>query len=293
MMYFSLKEDMPIVIPMQVWENETFDHASIQVQLARLDLIHPDFGGNKYFKLKYNLIEARRQGKSTLRTFGGAYSNHIWATAALGYHQNMQTIGIIRGEETLPLNPVLAQASAWGMSLQYVNRTDYRALKTGVSPCLPCEYVIPEGGSNLFAVQGCTEILPSIALPAYQYVAVPCGTGATLAGLVSTPGNIKARILGVSVLKGGDFFTAEVHKLLGAGGRQVHQSFEILTAYHFGGYAKSTPALKVFSEHFATEYFALDEVYTAKMLYAICNLAQQGYFPTGSTVVALVTQRSL
>ncbi len=273
-------------IPLTFWENEAFENAQIKVYLARLDLIHHDFGGNKYFKLKYNLQEARRQGKDTLLTFGGAYSNHIWATAALGYHQNFHTIGIIRGEETLPLNPVLAQARAWGMALRYVNRTDYRTLKTGEIPCLPNEYVIPEGGSNALAVKGCAEILSLLNLPTYQYVAVPCGTGATLAGLVST--NTDKQLLGISVLKGGGFLNEDVEKLTA---NTTKGAYQILTNYHFGGYAKSTHELKEFSKTFAKKYFILDEVYTAKMLYAVEDLAKKAYFPTGSTVVALITQR--
>ncbi|TAE12089.1 MAG: pyridoxal-phosphate dependent enzyme [Bacteroidetes bacterium] len=278
-------------IPLTLWENEVFEKAQIKVYLARLDLIHPDFGGNKFFKLKYNLEEARRQGKDTLVTFGGAYSNHIWATSAVGHTAGLKTIGYIRGEETLPLNEVLAQAKAWGMELRYVDRTAYRTLKAGELPCLPHEYTIPEGGSNKWAVKGCSEILDLIDLPDYQYVCVPCGTGATLAGLAV--GKAGKHCLGVSVLKGGSFLNEDVQQLIQQAGKTATNTWEILLDYHAGGYAKTSPTLQAFCQHFATTYFKLDEVYTAKMLWAIEDLARKERFPAKSTIVALITQRQL
>ncbi len=277
-------------IPLTLWQHEAFQKAQIEVYLARLDLIHADFGGNKYFKLKHNIAEMRRQGKDTLVTFGGAYSNHIWATAALGRQEGFKTIGYIRGEETYPLNPVLGQARAWGMALRYVDRTAYRDLKTGNLPCLPSEYVVPEGGSNAWAVQGCAEILSLIDLPAYQYVFTACGTGATLAGLLQS--GLEKNYLGISVLKGGDFLKEDV-KALSPTLPALAGTWDILTDYHFGGYAKSTPILKAFCADFTQKYFMLDEVYVGKMLYAIVDLAGKGFFKPQSTVLALITQRQL
>jgi 1-aminocyclopropane-1-carboxylate deaminase len=278
-------------ITLTAWENKVFEKAQIQVYLARLDLIHPDFGGNKFFKLKYNIEEARRQGKDTLVTFGGAYSNHIWATSAVGYRAGLKTIGYIRGEETLPLNEVLAQAKAWGMELRYVDRTAYRTLKTGEMPCLPNEYAIPEGGSNKWAVKGCSEILDLIELPDYQYVCVPCGTGATLAGLAV--GKAGKHCIGVSVLKGGGFLNEDVQQLIEQAGKTPSNTWEILLDYHAGGYAKTSPTLRDFCQNFDTAYFKLDEVYTAKMLWAVEDLARKGRFPAQSTLIALITQRQL
>jgi 1-aminocyclopropane-1-carboxylate deaminase/D-cysteine desulfhydrase-like pyridoxal-dependent ACC family enzyme len=278
-------------ITLTTWENKVFEKAQMQVYLARLDLIHPDFGGNKFFKLKYNIEEARRQGKDTLVTFGGAYSNHIWATSAMGHTKGFKTIGYIRGEETLPLNEVLAQAQAWGMELRYVDRTTYRTLKTGKMPCLPNEYTIPEGGSNIQALQGCSEILDLIELPDYQYVCVPCGTGATLAGLVV--GKAGKHCVGIAVLKGGSFLNEDVQQLIQQAGKTPTNTWEILLDYHAGGYAKTSPTLQAFCTNFASAYFQLDEVYTAKMLWAIEDLAGKDYFPPNSTIVALITQRQL
>jgi 1-aminocyclopropane-1-carboxylate deaminase/D-cysteine desulfhydrase-like pyridoxal-dependent ACC family enzyme len=296
----------PLSIPLTFWENDIFKKTRLKVYLARLDLIHPDYGGNKYFKLLYNIEQMYQQNKDTLVTFGGAYSNHIWATAAVGHHWGIKTIGYIRGEETNPLNDVLAQARAWGMELRYVNRTDYRTLKTGEVSCLPNEYVLPEGGSNSWAVKGCSEILTYLEtsnLPTYQYVCVPCGTGATLAGLIASQ-YIKAplhvgeergvKLVGISALKGGDFLKNDVKTLLQQANitnTETLPTWDILTQYHFGGYAKTTQDLKIFAQNFAKQYFVLDEVYTAKMLFAIEDLAQNGYFSAESTVVALITQR--
>jgi 1-aminocyclopropane-1-carboxylate deaminase len=282
-------------IPLILWENDVFQKTRLKVYLARLDLIHPDYGGNKYFKLLYNIAQMRQQQKDTLVTFGGAYSNHIWATAAMGHHLGFKTVGYIRGEEILPLNHVLAQARAWGMELRYVNRTDYRTLKKGEMPCLPNEYSLPEGGSNVWAVKGCGEILTCldiINLPAYQYVFVPCGTGAT-PNVRNALLYREANFMGISVLKGGEFLKDDVRTLLHESNiaQETLPTWDILTQYHFGGYAKTTETLQDFAQNFATQYFVLDEVYTAKMLFAIEDLAKNGFFPAESVVVALITQR--
>ena len=289
------------IVPIQA---AVFREARVNVYAYRLDLMHPEVGGNKYFKLKYNLEQARILGKTTLLTFGGAYSNHIWATASAGKMAGFKTIGIIRGEENLPLNEVLTHAKHCGMELEYLDRTSYRKLKDATETDFwegkygGDIYLIPEGGSNAFAVRGCMEIMQDFPL-AWQYVCTPCGTGGTLAGLYEAmDGTDEQQVIGFASLKGGEFLRDDVKKLLLA--HQPKQKkvdlqlpkFNLMTAYHFGGYAKSNNLLKQFIQDFYLQNnILLDEIYTSKMLFGIYDLASRGYFSHQSTVIALLTQR--
>ena len=170
--------------------NDTFlKERKISLFMKREDLNHPQMSGNKWYKLKFNIQEARNQGKDTLLTFGGAYSNHIYAVAAAGKIFNFKTIGIIRGEEHNPLNPTLSFAKGNGMKLYYLDRESYRK-KNSPEICDKLTkkfgdfYLLPEGGTNRLAVKGCSEIIGKINLD-YDYICCPCGTGGTLAGLIT------------------------------------------------------------------------------------------------------------
>ena len=249
--------------------------------LKRDDLLHPQVSGNKWRKLKYNLLAAREQGYATLLTFGGAYSNHLYATAAAGTAFGFRTIGVVRGDElaNAPRNSTLTFCELQGMQLNFVSRTDYRRkddpdfladLIRQVGPC----YILPEGGTNDLAIRGTAEIMPElIAQLGYipDYVCCPVGTGGTLAGLLaSVP--VETTVLGFAVLKGFD------------GLPNVNGN------YHFGGYARATPELLRFIETFEHETGVLIEpIYTGKMLFGLYDLARQGYFRNGSTVVAVHT----
>lgn len=275
-----------------------FDTHQLKVYVYRLDLIHPQVSGNKGYKLKYNLQEARKQQKSTLLTFGGAYSNHIYATAAAGREAGFKTIGVIRGEEHLPLNPTLKFATEAGMHLHYLDRTTYRNKKSAeVIDKLRNElgdfYLIPEGGSNALAVKGCTEILPEVEVD-FDVVTTACGTGGTLAGLVAHLDS-NTQVLGFPALKGGDFLYQDIAQLLDdyyalEGLPDTRQDYELVTDYHFGGYAKKKPALEQFITEFEQKHqIPIEWIYTGKMFYGLYNLISKNHFETGTTIVALHT----
>ncbi|WP_433440193.1 1-aminocyclopropane-1-carboxylate deaminase/D-cysteine desulfhydrase [Nonomuraea sp. CA-141351] len=246
---------------------------------VRVFLMHDD---NKPRKLKYNL------GHSRLLTFGGAYSNHIRAVAEAGRRHGIQTIGVIRGEEHLPLNPSLAYARACGMTLTYMDRATYRLKHTEpVLAGLRARWgddvvILPEGGSNAAAVRGCAE-LPGEITEEYDVICCPVGTGGTLAGISAGLPEGKWAI-GFAVLKGAGFLADEVARLQREAYGRTWSNWEIRMDYHFGGYAKSTPAL----DRFIAKY-RVEGVYVAKMLYGILDLARQGAFPQDARVVAVIT----
>jgi 1-aminocyclopropane-1-carboxylate deaminase len=267
------------------------DYRGVRVVLKRDDLIHPELPGNKWRKLKYNLAAAREQCASTLLTFGGAYSNHIRATSAAGRIFGFRTVGVIRGEEHLPLNDSLAAAVGNGMELTYLDRGTYRDKANPELIARLCErfgefYLLPEGGSNALAVRGCREIVEEIGID-FDVICCPVGTGGTLAGIAaSLPTGPRA--VGFSALRGGaGFLPDEVRRLQGD---EVTDNFTVVDDYAFGGFARRTPELDAFIGRFRAEHgIELEWVYVAKMMYGIHALIDNGTFPSGSTVVAIVT----
>jgi 1-aminocyclopropane-1-carboxylate deaminase len=278
--------------PLEQLDDDRLTRRGVRVLLKRDDLIHPDFPGNKWRKLAPNLAAARAQGHTTLLTFGGAFSNHLRAVAAAGYHFGFQTVGIVRGEEHLPLNEVLAAASDFGMRLTYLDRTVYRG-KTSAdvldrfrSEFGNC-YVLPEGGSNALAVRGCAGIPHEITEP-FDVISCAVGTGGTLAG-ISGGLSDGQRALGFAVLKGGGFLNDDVAILQRAAFGAARSNWSIETSFHFGGYAKRTPALNVFMADFEQRHgVRLNWVYEAKMLLGLFSLVEIGRFPANATIVAVL-----
>lgn len=245
-----------------------------RISIKRLDLIHPQISGNKFFKLKYNLLAARQQGFEKVLTFGGAYSNHIAATAFASHKFGFQSLGMIRGEELAqrPLNPTLATAQQFGMQLEFISRNAYRQkdqpdFLQHLQQQYPDFYLIPEGGTNALAVQGCREIL--VAEDAqFDLICCAVGTGGTFAGLIEASQQHQ-QLLGFSALKG-DFLTHEVAQLT------TKRNWRILDDYCCGGYAKTTPELIQFIQTFEQRYnIPLEQVYTGKMLRGIFDLIDQ------------------
>jgi 1-aminocyclopropane-1-carboxylate deaminase/D-cysteine desulfhydrase-like pyridoxal-dependent ACC family enzyme len=261
--------------------------------LKRDDLIHPDIPGNKWRKLKYNLLVAREQGYSRLLTFGGAYSNHIRATAAAGHYLDLPTIGVIRGEEHVPLNWSLSYAAGLGMRLSYMDRTTYRRkhepdIIAGLRENHGNFYLLPEGGSNALAVRGCAELPAELGIE-FDVICCPVGTGGTLAG-VAAGLSPKQRARGFAVLKGGQFLADEVAELQRQGYGVVTTNWSIEYDFHFGGFAKSTPDLRSFIDDFGRRHrLRLDWVYVAKMMYGVFALVERGVFAPESVLVAVVT----
>lgn len=285
--------------PMQQINNEIAYRAGVELSVLRLDCLHPLVNGNKWFKLKYNLLEAKQQNLTTLLTFGGAYSNHIFATAAAGNLLGFRTIGVIRGEERLPLNPTLSFAVQQGMQLVYLNRESYRQrhtseLQKDLRQRFGEIFIIPEGGSNLNGVRGCTEIVGEAE--AFDIICLACGTGTTLAGITLSL-NQKQRVIGFPVLKNGSFLTQEIASLLEnylASGLPAPNnspaSWELVCDYHLGGYAKVNDDLVMFRQQFEqTHGIPLDYVYTAKMFYGVMDLLQQGFFHKGDRLLLIHT----
>ncbi len=279
--------------PLQVVDDPRLRQAGVQLLVKREDLVHPVISGNKWHKLRYNLEAARSQGHHTLLSFGGAYSNHIHALAAAGRAAGFNTIGVIRGECYEPLNPTLQFAADQGMRLHYLNRREYRRksspeLLDGLRRLFGAFYPIPEGGSNALAVKGCREIVADIDQP-FDIIATACGTGGTLAGLVAGLEG-RAQALGFAVLKGGAFLRDEVAALLQSAAEPPFGNWSINPDYHFGGYAKVKPELLAFMADFEARHaIPLEPVYTAKMLFGLFDLIAQGFFPRGTTIVAIHT----
>ncbi|SIR47804.1 1-aminocyclopropane-1-carboxylate deaminase/D-cysteine desulfhydrase [Pontibacter lucknowensis] len=279
--------------PLQQLHSKIWEEQGIALWVKREDLLHPTISGNKWRKLKYNLQEAKRLQHDTLLTFGGAYSNHIAAVAAAGQEFGFKTIGIIRGEEHLPLNPTLSFATTAGMELHYTSREAYRQKTDPVYLAQLAEqfanpYIIPEGGTNALAVKGCTEIVSDISIE-YDYICCASGTGGTIAGIIAGLEGEK-QVLGFPALKGGEFLREEIEQLIQSYSGQRYDNWQLITDYHFGGYAKVKPELLGFMRGFQQEHnLPLEPVYTGKMFYSLIDLIQEGYFPKGSRIVAVHT----
>lgn len=272
---------------------------NIRLYVLREDLIHPEISGNKWRKLKYNLREAKNQGFSKLVTYGGAYSNHIAATAAAGRDYGIETIGIIRGEETLPLNNTLQIAANNGMKFKYVSRSFYRNNKYNSTFLEELKhefgdfYLVPEGGSNVFAVKGCTEIKNNITVD-FDVITCANGTGGTIAGIIVSLDNSKT-IIGFPALKGGGFLVNDIQRLLNEYSIKFdatieNKNWKLNTDYHFGGYGKITNELIDFVNDFKLKHnIPLDLVYTGKMMFGIYQLIKTTNQLNGKKIVAVHT----
>lgn len=261
----------------QTIPNQQIEYLGQKITIKRLDLVHPQISGNKFFKLKYNFLTAKKQGYTHVLTFGGAYSNHIAATAYAAQYFGFQSLGIIRGEELQhkPLNPTLSTAQQLGMQLEFISREKYRQkdqteFLAQLQRTYPKAYILPEGGSNALAIQGCREILTECD-QAFDFICCAVGTGGTISGLVEASHD-QQHILGFSALKG-DFLNQDVRHM-------THkQNWSITDAFCCGGYAKTTPELYDFMAYFTRTYdIPLEPIYTAKMMMGIFKLIEDGYF---------------
>lgn len=264
--------------------------SGVSLWIKREDQNHQFVSGNKWWKIKYNIEQAFQQKHNTLLTFGGAYSNHIYATAAAAKEMSLKSIGIIRGEQVLPLNPTLTFVKKMGMQLHYVTRQVYRKKSNpDFIELLEKEigefYLIPEGGTNSLAVKGIEEWAQQLVSQYdFDYLCLPVGTGGTLAGMVNMMPDKK--IIGFSSLKGESFLQEEVRRWL----HHNTNNWRIETQYHFGGYGKVDEALISFIKSFEAEHqVPLDPIYTAKMFFGIFDLIKQNKFEKGSKILVLHT----
>ena len=261
-------------------------NSPVELYIRREDLIHPFVSGNKFRKLKYNLIQAKNENKTTLVTFGGAFSNHIAAVAYAGKENGFETIGIIRGDELqskTQKNPTLQFANDCGMEFEFVTRESYKNKENNVdfsNKYGDC-YLIPEGGTNELAVMGCEEILNE-SDNRYDYICCAVGTGGTISGIINSAGSHQ-KIIGFPALKG-DFLQKEIYKFA------KKNNWELNTEYDFGGYAKVTPQLIEFINNFYRENaIPLDPIYTGKTVFGVMDLASKGYFPENAKILVIHT----
>ncbi|TDO96528.1 1-aminocyclopropane-1-carboxylate deaminase/D-cysteine desulfhydrase [Flavobacterium sp. 245] len=261
----------------------------ISLTIKREDLIHPFVSGNKFRKLKYNLLQAKAENKKTLLTFGGAFSNHIAAVAFAGKEQGFKTIGIIRGDELfdkIEANPTLKFAQENGMEFEFVSREDYRLKsKTSFLEKLKSKfgdfYLVPEGGTNELAVKGCEEILTDEDA-SFNYVCCAVGTGGTISGLINSA-LPNQKILGFPALKG-DFLNDEIRIFA------EKDNWNLISDYHFGGYGKINLELIEFINAFFEETkVPLDPIYTGKMVFGVIDLISKNYFPANSKILLIHT----
>ena len=259
------------------------------VTIKREDMLHPEVSGNKFRKLTYNFQHAKNTGYKTILTFGGAYSNHIAAVAKAGEITGFKTIGIIRGEELVSKidnNPTLKFAQACGMQLEFISRDSYRDKSstdflTNLKSRFGEVYIIPEGGTNDLAVKGCEDILTEDDAQ-FDYICCPVGTGGTISGLINSS-HLNQKILGFPALKG-SFLRKDISKFA------KQANWDLITDYHFGGYAKINTELISFINNFKIDYgIPLDPIYTGKMFYGILDLMKTGYFDANAQILAIHT----
>ena len=266
-----------------------FSEKGAHVSVLRLDKIHPVISGNKWFKLRYYLEEAKLQNKKGIITFGGAYSNHIIATAAACAMKGLSSIGIIRGEKQVKLSHTLKAAEEYGMKLIFSDHENYETKKLSTDIYSYAEneefYLINEGGYGINGAEGAAEILNYCSKDAYSHICCAIGSGTMLAGLIkaSLP---EQTIIGISVLKKHFLLDQQVKHLLGK--NPAGKKFNIIHDYHFGGYAKKSPELFLFmNEFYKTTGIPSDFVYTGKLMFAIHDLVQKNFFPPGSEILVI------
>ena len=258
----------------------------IKLFIKRTDQTHQHISGNKWYKLKYNLIEAKKQGFKTLLTFGGAYSNHIAAIACAAKENGLKSVGVIRGEEHLPLNPTLQFAKEQGMHIHYVSRSDYRLKTTtefinNLKSKFDDFYLVPEGGTNQLAIKGTEEILDVSSTQ--DFVCCAVGTGGTIAGIINST-NSKQTVIGFPAIKGFE----QLEKDIGCWVNKFNYKF--INKYVGNGYAKVNKELVEFiNEFYLAHNIPLDVIYTGKMMMGVLDLVTKNYFPKGSTVLAIHT----
>lgn len=265
--------------------------SKVNVFMKRIDLVHPVISGNKWYKMKYNIVEMQNLGLNTMLTFGGAYSNHIHAAAHAGKIFGFKTIGLIRGEEHNPLNVTLQAAVDEGMELHYVDRTTFRKRETedflnSIKEQFGQVYILPVGGTNTIALKGCTEIIDQFDID-FDHICSASGSGGTFAGLVAGL-NGRKHAIAFPALKGGEFLEEVISELILEYTGKSFSNWKLNNDYHFGGFAKLSKELIEFTHKFnELNGFELDYIYTNKMMFGITDQINQGFFKSGETIVAI------
>ncbi len=280
--------------PIQTLLHPLFKQHNIEVVIKRDDLLHPVISGNKWRKLKYNLITAQQQNKQGVLSFGGSYSNHIHALAFACQQQNLASIGIIRGEQQYQDNFTLSWVKHWGMALKFVDRKTYKLRHQAeylavLAQQYPDYFIVPEGGSNALALPGVGEVIQELNQQIeFDTLITPVGSGGTLAGLIAKD-KAQHQLLGIGVLKQCDYLRADIQNLLPSYA-QAYKNWQLLTDFHRGGYAKfsdkDSQRIVDFSLHTGIDF---EPVYSGKMVLALLDLIEQGFFSAKKRIVLLHT----
>ena len=272
----------------------TFIHHKISVQVKRDDQIDKVISGNKWRKLKYNLLHAKAIGAEGIITFGGCFSNHIHACALACQQQQLSAIGIIRGEQDNQNNYTLAWAKHWGMQLSFVDRKTYRlrnqeSYLQQLQQQFPDYLIVPEGGSNALALTGMAEVIAELNQQGeFDTLITPVGSGGTLAGLIFAD-KAQHELLGISVLKQDGYLEQQVNELLPEAAKS-YRNWQVMNQFHRGGYAKFNPhdaqRIRSFAKSVGIDF---EPVYSGKMILALLDLIEAGYFPAHQRIVLLHT----
>ena len=258
----------------------------IKLYVKRIDLIDKYISGNKWYKLKYNIKSAIHNSKKSILTFGGAYSNHLLATAVIAKKYKLKSIGLVRGEKKQNLNPILSLVEQYGMHVDYISRSCFRMrddknIVSNFKKIYGDFYLIPQGGTNNLGVIGAQEILTD--LDNHNYICVPVATGGTISGIINSS-NSKQKILGFKTIKGEGDLVKNIKKYTNS------NNWDLLDNYTFGGFAKYDVQLLNFIKNFDLKYsIKLDVIYTSKMMFGLFDLIKKGYFKRKSTILAIHT----
>ena len=265
--------------------NPLFSEYDVTASIVRLDKIHPVISGNKWFKLLGYITDARTKGFNTIATFGGAYSNHIHATAAICKLEGLNSVGFIRGEEPELYSQTLLDAKEQGMNLVFLSRTDFQLKNLDIlKERFPGYYFIRDGGYGTLGTEGVKRVFDWIPSDT-DFIVASCGTGTTLAGLIryALP---HQQVIGINVLKGYEAIKTDIQNILPT--EIKYNNWKIFNEYHFGGYAKKNADLIKFMNHlWEVDLIPTDFVYEAKMMYALIDMIKKNQFSAGSKIVAI------
>ena len=280
-----IEQQLNIPSPCHQVETNWLTESGVELWLKRDDLIHPIISGNKWRKLSGILNTYENNAYKSITTFGGAFSNHLVATACATAILGVPSEAIIRGEEPKELSPVLQLCRLYGMQLVFVSREEYKKAKreTGIADDV---LYIPEGGACKKGTLGCEAILAEVDLQQFSQIFISCGTGTTVAGMANylDKNELGVQLNGIQVLKGKDYIKNDLEEVFGI------TSAHIFDEFHCGGYAKTTEELMEFIKDFTKQTgVLLDPVYTGKMMLAIEKLIEMGKIKAGEKILAIHT----
>ncbi len=276
----QINTNLAIIQPLHLGREQ-----KVTIHVLRLDLIHPIISGNKWYKLRFYLEDAINAGFNEIATFGGAYSNHIVATACACYESNIKSVGFIRGEKTFPLSHTLQEAVSYGIDLSFISRSDYKNKTTiTANNHFPNRYWIPEGGYGILGAKGAESILNTVPLQEYTHIISAVGSGTMIAGLLN--GSMPHQtVIGISSQKNNLSLESEILSLSFI---ENHRKLILLHDYHFGGFAKHPPELLNFmGEFWNKEAIPTDLVYTSKLFFAVRDLLEKKYFNSGDKILVI------